>query len=67
MFTQWSNRRHHHRTGHLFQGRYKVILVDADSYLLEVTRDVALNPVRAHMVDSPAKCKRPVTTPRATA
>lgn len=54
VFTQWSNRRHH-RTGHLFQGRYKAILVDADSYLLELTRYVVLNPVRAHMVDSPAK------------
>ena len=54
VFTQWSNRRHH-RTGHLFQGRYKAILVDADSYLLELTRYVVLNPVRAHMVDSPAE------------
>ncbi len=54
VFTQWSNRRHH-RTGHLFQGRYKAILVDADSYLLELTRYVVLNPVRAHMVDSPKK------------
>lgn len=54
VFTQWSNRRHH-RTGHLFQGRYKAILVDAESYLLELTRYVVLNPVRAHMVDSPAK------------
>jgi putative transposase len=54
VFTQWSNRRHH-RTGHLFQGRYKAILVDADSYLLELTRYVVLNPVRAHVVDSPAK------------
>jgi putative transposase len=44
-----------HRTGHLFQGRYKAILVDADSYLLELTRYVVLNPVRAHVVDSPAK------------
>ncbi|MCK9368093.1 MAG: transposase [Metallibacterium scheffleri] len=54
VFTQWSNRRHR-RTGHLFQGRYKAILVDADNYLLELTRYVVLNPVRAHMVDAPAK------------
>ena len=54
VFTQWSNRRHH-RTGHLFQGRFKAVLVDADSYLLELTRYVVLNPVRAHMVESPAK------------
>lgn len=52
VFTQWSNRRHR-RTGHLFQGRFKAILVDADSYLLELTRYVVLNPVRAGMVDAP--------------
>jgi len=34
-------------TGHLFQGRYKAILVDADSYLLELARYIHLNPVRA--------------------
>jgi len=33
--------------GHLFQGRYKAILVDADSYLLELSRYIHLNPVRA--------------------
>ena len=49
VYTQWSNRRHR-RTGHLFQGRFKAILVDADSYLLELTRYVVLNPVRAGMV-----------------
>ena len=49
VFTQYSNRRHR-RTGHLFQGRYKAILVDADSYLLELARYVVLNPVRAGMV-----------------
>jgi REP element-mobilizing transposase RayT len=52
VFTQWSNRRHR-RTGHLFQGRYKAVLVDADSYLLELTRYVVLNPVRARMVKLP--------------
>ena len=51
VFTQWSNRRHR-RSGHLFQGRFKAVLVDADSYLLELTRYVVLNPVRAHMVKS---------------
>jgi REP element-mobilizing transposase RayT len=49
VFTQWSNRRHR-RTGHLFQGRFKAILVDADGYLLELARYVVLNPVRAGMV-----------------
>lgn len=34
------------RTGHLYQGRYKSILIDADSYLLELSRYVHLNPVR---------------------
>src|SRR3972149_1913919 len=37
VFTQWSNRRHQ-RSGHLFQGRYKAILVDRDSYFLELAR-----------------------------
>ena len=46
VFTQASNRRHQ-RSGHLFQGRYKAILVDKDSYLLELARYVVLNPVRA--------------------
>jgi REP element-mobilizing transposase RayT len=49
VFTQYSNRRHR-RSGHLFQGRYKAILVDADTYLLELARYVVLNPVRAGMV-----------------
>ncbi len=34
VFSQYSNRRHN-RVGHLFQGRYKAILVDKQSYLLE--------------------------------
>ena len=53
VYTQMSNRRHG-RVGHLFQGRYKAILVDADSYLRELTRYVVLNPVRAGMVAEPA-------------
>ena len=51
-YTQWVNRRQH-RVGHLFQGRYKAILVDADSYLLELVRYLHLNPVRAGMAQSP--------------
>jgi UDP-N-acetylglucosamine:LPS N-acetylglucosamine transferase len=47
VFTQYSNRRHG-LTGHLFQGRYKAILVDSDSYFPELARYVVLNPVRAH-------------------
>ncbi len=53
VYTQASNRRHG-RVGHLFQGRFKAILVDSDAYLLELTRYVVLNPVRAGMVNSPA-------------
>nr|WP_306671562.1 transposase [Endozoicomonas sp. ONNA2] len=41
------------RVGHLFQGRYKAILVDKDAYLMELSRYVVLNPVRAKMVKSP--------------
>jgi len=35
------------RSGHLFQGRYKAIIVDKDNYLLELSRYLHLNPVRA--------------------
>ena len=49
VYTQAINRRHK-RTGHLYQGRYKAILVERDSYLLELSRYVVLNPVRAGMV-----------------
>ncbi|MCK4810025.1 MAG: transposase [Candidatus Omnitrophica bacterium] len=45
------------KCGHLFQGRYKSILVDKDSYFLELTRYIHLNPVRAKMVKSPEKYK----------
>jgi REP element-mobilizing transposase RayT len=41
------------RAGHLFQGRYRAILVDADSYLLELVRYVHLNPLRAGLCDRP--------------
>ena len=52
VYTQASNRRHR-RVGHLFQGRFKAILVDRDAYLLELARYVVLNPVRAGMVKKP--------------
>lgn len=41
------------RSGHLFQGRYKSIIVDKDNYLLELSRYIHLNPVRAAMVEKP--------------
>ena len=51
-YTRWINWRQK-RTGHLFQGRYKAVLVDGDSYLLELVRYIHLNPVRAGIVTSP--------------
>ena len=39
--------------GHLFQGRFKSILVDGNRYLKELIRYIHLNPVRAKMVDDP--------------
>ncbi len=50
LYTQRFNRRHH-LVGHLFQGRYKAILVQKEAYLLELTRYVVLNPLRASMVN----------------
>jgi putative transposase len=41
------------RSGHLFQGRYKAILVDKDNYLLELSRYIHLNPVRVNMAQKP--------------
>jgi putative transposase len=38
--------RRHRRSGHLYQGRYKAILIEADEYLLELSRYIHLNPVR---------------------
>lgn len=56
VYTQRSNRRHN-RVGHLFQGRYKSIVVDKENYLLEVSRYVVLNPVRAKAVEMPGEWK----------
>ena len=49
VYTQQLNKRHN-RVGHVFQGRYKGILVDKEAYLLELARYIVLNPVRARMV-----------------
>lgn len=43
--------RRHDRVGHLFQGRYHSVVVQKESYLLELSRYIVLNPVRAGMVD----------------
>ena len=50
VYTQQFNRKHGLQ-GHLFQGRYKAILVEKESYLLELTRYVVLNPARARLVN----------------
>ncbi len=42
----------HRRSGHLLQGRFKAILVDREPYLLELTRYIVLNPVRAGLAES---------------
>jgi len=52
VYTQIFNRRHK-RVGHLFQGRYKSILVEKESYLLSLCRYVVLNPVRIGLVERP--------------
>lgn len=47
-FNHW-----HDRVGHVFQGRYKAILVEKEAYLLELARYIVLNPVRAELVKDP--------------
>lgn len=54
VYTQKFNRRHQ-VVGHLFQGRYKAILVQKDSHLLQLSRYIVLNPVRAGLVKVPAE------------
>src|SRR5438093_2105858 len=54
VYTQAFNRRHR-RVGHLFQGRYKAILVDKDAYLLELSRYIHLNPWRVKRSYDPFK------------
>ncbi len=53
VYTQQNNRSHG-TVGHLFQGRFKAILVQKENYLMELCRYVVLNPVRAKMVEEPA-------------
>jgi putative transposase len=52
VYTQWHNRTHG-RVGHVFQGRFKAIVVQREAYLLELARYVVLNPVRAGMCSLP--------------
>ncbi|MBF0541393.1 MAG: transposase [Nitrospirae bacterium] len=45
--------KHHFRTGHIFQGRYKAIHVEKESYLLSLCRHIVLSPVKAKLVQDP--------------
>ena len=51
-YALWFNRRHR-RYGHLFQNRFKSILCQEDTYLLELVRYIHLNPIRARLVENP--------------
>lgn len=50
VYTQYFNRRHQ-REGHLFQGRFKAILLERESYLMKLCRHVVLNPVRSGVAE----------------
>src|SRR3989338_3441126 len=52
VYTIRFNRRHK-RCGHLFQGRYKAYLIDQDSYFLQLSRYIHLNPVKAKLSANP--------------
>jgi putative transposase len=56
VYTQTFNKRHG-RVGHVFQGRFKGILVQKDTHFLEVCRYVVLNPVRAKTIQHPRQWK----------
>lgn len=51
-YTRYINRKYN-RIGHLFQGRFKSVLVDDENYLKELVRYIHLNPVRAKLVIAP--------------
>ncbi len=56
VYTQTYNRQHD-RVGHVFQGRYRAILIQKNSHLLEACRYVVLNPVRAKAIKAPEDWK----------
>ena len=56
VYTQSYNRGNN-KVGHIFQGRYKAILIQKESHLLEVCRYVVLNPVRARVINKPEEWK----------
>jgi len=58
---QWINvsyavyfNRKRQRSGHLFQGRFKAIIIDADEYLMPLSRYIHLNPIRVKIAETPA-------------
>lgn len=51
-YSQFINRRHE-KIGHLFQGRFKAILLQENTYFLRLIRYIHMNPVRAHIVKKP--------------
>lgn len=53
-YATWFNKKHQ-RQGHLFQGRFKAILVEADEYLQQLSRYIHLNPVCAKMAATPGE------------
>jgi putative transposase len=55
-YTVYINRKYG-RSGHLFQGRFKGIIVDKESYLVELSRYIHLNPVRARITERPEQSK----------
>lgn len=64
VYTQAFNRGHQ-RVGHVFQGRYKAVLVEKDAHLLELCRYIVLNPVAAGIATAPEQW--PWSSYRATA
>lgn len=50
--------RHHHRVGHVFQNRYKSIVVEEDAYFRELIRYIHLNPLRAGLIPDLAQLAR---------
>ena len=56
VYTQGFNQRYR-RVGHLFQGRYKAIIVEKNNHLLSLCRYVVLNPVRVGLIGKPEEWK----------
>lgn len=54
IYSQWFNRRHD-RSGHLFQGRYKAVIIEKSAWLAPVARDLAWAPVRAGLAKRPGQ------------